>query len=382
MDWIPLVKPSYGASEEAQVLQALHHGRLEGDGPFTKKVHQHFETHDKIKKALFTTSCTDALELSALLLNLMPGDEVIVPSYTFVSTAHAFALRGAKIVFADSEAHHPNVSLDSIRQKITPRTKAVVPVHYAGFSCDMEGLMDLSRKHGFIVIADAAQAFDSKYKGSSLLSWGHMSTLSFHQTKNLSCGEGGLLAINDERFIHRAEIIREKGTNRSAFFRGEVDKYNCVDIGSSYLGSDLHAALLCGQLDHYQKIQSQRMQIWQRFHEELAPLSSKLELPRSTPHSVHNAHCYYVVCQSLQERTALTQALKERQIGATFHYLSLHKSPYYKSMHDGTELPMSDRYTDCLLRLPLYPGLKDDEFKHIVHSIKEFYNASSRKSLA
>ncbi len=374
MEWIPLVKASYGLTEENELLKSLRSGHLQGDGPSTKKVHRFFEDHYKIERALFTTSCTDALELSALLLDLKPGDEVIVPSYTFVSTANAFALRGAKIVFADSRPDHPNVSMDCIRKLITPRTRAVVPVHYAGFACEMDELMKLAEQKNFIVIADAAQAIESTHQGRPTIAWGHMSTLSFHQTKNVSCGEGGMLIVNDKRFSLRAEILREKGTNRAAFFRGEVDKYNCVDMGSSYLASDLLAGVLWGQLQRLPELQSARHKIWKTYAEKLAPLADKVELPKLLPNTEHNAHCYYLVCKNLSERTRLNQFLKDRQIGATFHYISLHKSPYYGPKHDGRELPQSDRYTDGLLRLPLFPTMTDAEVNHVVDSIKAFFS--------
>jgi len=373
MDWIPLCKADYGPEEEKEMLYCLHLGRLEGDGSYTKKIHQFFQETYGIKKALFTTSCTDALELSALLLDIKPGDEVIVPSYTFVSTAHAFALRGAKILFADSEIDNPNISMESVKKLLSPRTKAVVPVHYAGFSCDMEQLMSLATKHQFIVIADAAQAIDSTYLNKPTVTWGHMSTLSFHQTKNISCGEGGLLAINDEKFAHRAEILREKGTNRSAFFRGEVDKYNCVDIGSSYLGSDLLASILTAQIQKMPKIQQARHKIWHQYHESFQALRGKVQLPKILSTGQHNAHCYFLVCKNLEERTQLNQFLKDQKIGATFHYLSLHKSPYYGRTYTGADLPMADRYTDCLLRLPLFPNMTAEEVTHVIHSLKKFF---------
>ncbi len=375
MEWIPLVRPSYGATEEKELLNCFHQGRLEGDGPYTKKIHQFFQQTYQIEKALFTTSCTDALELAALLLDIKPGDEVIIPSYTFVSTAHAFALRGAKIVFIDSQPDHPNVSIEAIRKALTPRTRAVVPVHYAGFSCEMDQLMKLSAEKNFIVIADAAQAIESKYLGKPAIAWGHMSTLSFHQTKNISCGEGGMLIINDKKFAKRAEILREKGTNRSAFFRGEVDKYNCIDIGSSYLGSDLLASILWAQLERREELQLARHKIWKAYHEKLAPLANagKIVLPKILPNTEHNAHCYYVICKDLEERTQLITFLKDRQIGAVFHYLSLHKSPYYLPLHDGRDLPMSDHYTDALLRLPLFPTMTEAELDHVIRSIHDFF---------
>ncbi len=375
-DWIPLTKPNYSSPEEEEVLASLRLGLLQGDGPYSKKIHRFFEDTYGVQKALFTSSCTDALELSALLLDLNPGDEVIVPSYTFVSSAHAFRLRGAKIVFADSCQDHPNLSIEEVKKLLSPRTKAVVPVHYAGFACEMEELMALAQQHHFVVIADAAQAIDATYKGKPLISWGHMSTLSFHQTKNISCGEGGLLAINDSRFIHRSEILREKGTNRCAFFRGEVDKYNCVDIGSSYLGSDLLASLLWAQLGKRQEILFKRKKIWNTYHSSFADLDNVIQRPTILPETEHNGHCYFLLCRDIEEQTQLSQFLKDRKIGATFHYMALHDSPYYKPLHDGRELPWSHRYSDTLLRLPLFPTMTQQEVDHVIHSVRAYFEKS------
>jgi dTDP-4-amino-4,6-dideoxygalactose transaminase len=368
---IPFTKASYTSLEETSVLEAIRSGRLEGDGPATKKIHQFFESKYGFRKTLFTTSCTDALELAALLLDIQPGDEVIVPSYTFVSSAHAFALRGAKIIFVDSLADHPNLDLDDVEKRITSKTKVVVPVHYAGMACDMNRLMQLSQKHGFYVVEDAAQCVDAFYDSKPAGSFGHLSAFSFHQTKNVSAGEGGLLAINDPKFIHRAEILREKGTNRSAFFRGEVDKYTCVDIGSSFLASDLNAALLLAQLQRLSEIQEKRLRIWNRYNQELQNIPATL--PRFDVSKVrHNAHCFYLVCRSLQERTALIAHLNAHQISAPFHYVSLHRSPFYSKQGPQRELSNADRYTDCLVRLPLFAELTDKDQTRIIETVRNF----------
>lgn len=373
MDFIPLTKPSHGEHEEQEALKAIRSGKLEGDGPYTKLIHKFFEDRYKVEKALFTTSCTDALELSALLLDIQPGDEVILPSYTFVSTAHAFALRGAKIVFADSQSEHPNLDLSEVKRLLTKKTKVVVPVHYAGVACDMDELMGMAKDHGFFVVEDAAQAIESKYKGRYVGTHGHLATFSFHQTKNICCGEGGLLLVNDKRFAHRAEILREKGTNRSAFFRGEVDKYTCVDIGSSFLGSDLNASVLWAQLQRLDEIQSKRIANWNYYASSLKILSEKVKLPTVPAEREHNAHCFYLICSSLEERTELIAHLKSRSIAAPFHYVSLHRSPFYSKMHDGSTLKNCDRYTDCLVRLPLYSDLTEEQRERVISALLDFY---------
>jgi dTDP-4-amino-4,6-dideoxygalactose transaminase len=382
MQWIPLTKANYTSLEETEVLTAIRTGHLEGDGPYTKKIHQFFTDRYQCKKALMTTSGTDALELAALLLDLKPDDEVIVPSYTFVSSAHAFALRGAKIIFADSEPNHPNISIDSIKKLITKKTKAVVPVHYAGFACDMEALMKLSEEHGFFVVADAAQAIESKYQNKSIAQWGHLVAYSFHQTKNVSSGEGGILLINDDRFVKRAEIIREKGTNRSAFFRGEVDKYTCVDIGSSFLASDLNASLLWGQLQRLDEIQKARMNIWNHYHQSFQKIKEtakeQVQLPVLLKNCEHNAHCYFLICKNLEQRTKLIGHLKALNIAAPFHYISLHKSPFYQEQFkklNMTEplLPQADHFTDNLVRLPLFPTMTESEIQHVTNSVLSFF---------
>jgi dTDP-4-amino-4,6-dideoxygalactose transaminase len=368
---IPFNKPYLHGRELVYIAQAVASGKISGDGLFTRKCHEFFERKYDFGKALMTTSCTDAIEMSAILLNIQAGDEVIVPAFTFVSSANAFALRGAKIIFADSDADNPNVSVNAIEALITPRTKAIVVVHYAGVACDMDPILALAAQHGIPVVEDAAQAIDSYYKGRALGGIGAMGTFSFHETKNVIAGEGGLLAINDPTFIHRAEIIREKGTNRSSFFRGEVDKYGWVDIGSSFLPSDIISAYLFAQLEDLDTIQSRRKQIWQQYWDALAPLLPKfgVGLPVIPDYATNNAHMFYLVCPSLEVRTRLIEGLKNQGIHAVFHYLSLHSSPYYSNKHDGRSIPNSDRFSDCLIRLPLFYELSEEQCTFVSEKI-------------
>lgn len=360
---IPFNKPHLTGKEAHYMYQAVAEGKLSGNGAFTKKCQQFFEERYGFKKCLLTTSCTDALEMAAILCDIHPGDEVIVPSYTFVSSALAFVRAGAKIVFADSMREHPNIDAEQIETLVTPRTKAIVPVHYAGVACDMDRIMEIANKYNLIVVEDAAQAIDSYYKGRPLGSIGHLAAFSFHETKNIISGEGGMLCINDERFIRRAEIIWEKGTNRAEFFRGEVNKYGWVDTGSSFLPSEVIAAFLWAQLENLDDIQSRRKHLWNLYHSCLSPLASRLSpmfaLPTIPDYATNNAHMFYLVCNNLEERTALIKHLKDNGILAVFHYLSLHSSPYYQDKHDGRALPECDRYADCLVRLPMYYDLED-----------------------
>ena len=373
---IPFNKPFLTGKEGHYIYQAVLSGKISGDGVFTKRCHKFFEDRYGFKKCLLTTSCTDALELAALLIDLQPGDEVIMPSYTFVSTANAFVLRGAKIVFCDSRKDHPGIDEDLIEQLVTTKTKAIVPVHYAGVACDMDKIMDIAAKSGLYVIEDAAQAIDSYYTGRDgikkpLGSIGHMAAFSFHETKNIMSGEGGMLAINDKRFVDRAEIIREKGTNRSQFFRGEVDKYGWVDIGSSFLPSDIIAAFLFAQLENLDEIQAKRKMIWDTYYENLQPsmAAGYLRLPFIPPFATNNSHMFYIVLNNIEERTKLIASLKSNGINAVFHYISLHNSPYYADKHDGRSLPETDRYTDCILRLPLYYELTKEDILFICDTI-------------
>lgn len=377
---IPFNKPYLTGEEQKYIGQALSSGKLSGNGDFTRKCQALLEKKYGLRKTLLTTSCTDALELASLLIDLKPGDEVIVPSYTFVSSANAFALRGAKLVFADSKKEHPNINPDTLESLITPRTRALVPVHYGGQACDMVKIMALADKYQLWVVEDAAQAIDSHFRaqdvpadGKFLGGIGHLGAFSFHDTKNIIAGEGGALAINHEPFVKRAEILWEKGTNRSAFFRGEVDKYGWVDVGSSFLPSELIAAFLLSQLENVTKIQQMRMAAWNAYRTALAPLEKKGVLVM--PELPHNAHLFYLVCRSLDERTALIAHLKAQGIASVFHYLSLHKSPYFAGKHDGRDLANADRFTDCLLRLPMYAELGNAGAERVAGAILEFYAA-------
>lgn len=373
---IPFNKPHLTGKEAHYMYQAVAEGKLSGNGAFTKRCQQFFEDRYGFKKCLLTTSCTDALEMAAILCDIQSGDEVIVPSYTFVSSALAFVRAGAKIIFADSMKENPNIDAEKIESLITPRTKAIVPVHYAGVACDMDRIMEIANKHNLIVVEDAAQAIDSYYKGRPLGAIGHLSAFSFHETKNIIAGEGGMLCINDERFIRRAEIIWEKGTNRAEFFRGEVNKYGWVDTGSSFLPSEVIAAFLWAQLEHLDEIQARRKHLWELYNTCLLPLTSnispKLALPVIPSYATNNAHMFYLVCNSLEDRTALIKQLKNNGVLAVFHYLSLHSSPYYQDKHDGRDLLQCDRYADCLVRLPMYYDLKDEDVVEICRLIKEF----------
>lgn len=378
---IPFNKPFLTGKEAHYMYQAVYTGKLSGNGVFTKKCQEFFETKYGFKKCLLTTSCTDALEMAAILCDVKPGDEVIVPSYTFVSSALAFVRQGAKIVFADSMQNNPNIDAEKVEALITPKTKVIVPVHYAGVACDMDRIMEIVNRHNILVVEDAAQAIDSYYKGRPLGSIGHFGCFSFHETKNVTAGgEGGLLVINDERFIRRAEIIWEKGTNRAEFFRGMVNKYGWVDTGSSFLPSEINAAFLLAQLEQLDEIQSRRKTIWKMYHEGLKDLAERgfIQLPMIPDYATNNGHMFYFVCRNLEERTKLLAYLKDNGVLAVFHYLSLHLSSYYKEhSEDIPELPNCDHFADCLVRLPLFYELKDDECQIIVELVKNFYEGNN-----
>jgi dTDP-4-amino-4,6-dideoxygalactose transaminase len=378
---IPFNKPYLTGRETEYISQAVASGKISGDGIFTKKVHTFFEGKYGFRKVLLTTSCTDALEMAAILINIQLGDEVIMPSYTFVSTANAFVLRGAKIVFADSSEEHPNIDVTQIEKLITPRTRAIVPVHYAGVACDMDVIMELATKYQLFVIEDAAQAIDSFYTGKDGLkkplgSIGHLAAFSFHETKNIISGEGGMLVINDERFIKRAEIIREKGTNRSAFFRGEIDKYGWVDIGSSFLPSDIIAAFLWAQLENLGEIQAKRKQIWERYQQKLANGSTQYKLPFIFKGATNNAHMFYLLTENQNERDELIHFLRGNNIHPVFHYISLHGSTYFNETNNAniSDLKNSDKYSGLLVRLPMYFELGLEQVDFICSKILEFYN--------
>lgn len=368
-------KPYLTGKETKYILESVETRKISGDGLFTKRCHDFFEKKFGFKKVLLTTSCTDALEMAAILINTNAGDEIIAPSYTFVSSVNAFVLRGAKIVFCDSETDTPNIDISKIEELITPKTKAIIVVHYAGIAVDMDPLMELARRHNIFIIEDAAHSIDSYYKGRPLGSIGHLAAFSFHETKNVISGEGGMLVINDERFSERAEIIREKGTNRSAFFRGEVDKYGWVDIGSSFLPSDIIAAFLYAQLENLNDIQKKRKYVWDYYFKYLKELSEKgfFKFQKLPDFATNNAHMFYILCRSPEERDKLIIYLKSKEIYAVFHYLSLDKSPFYKDKTENHEMKNSDYYTDHLLRLPLYYELSDDDLNYVIENIKTYY---------
>ena len=367
---IPFNKPFLSGLETDYIKDAVTTGKISGNGKYTKLCHSYFEKKLEVRKCLMTTSCTDALEMAAILLNIKSGDEVILPSYTFVSTANAFELRGAKLVFADSDDVNPNISVKEVEQLITAKTKAIVVVHYAGVSCDMDAIMDLANQHNIFVVEDAAQAIDSFYKNKPLGSIGHLGAFSFHETKNIISGEGGLLTINDTRFTDRAEIIWEKGTNRSAFFRGEVDQYGWVDIGSSFLPSEVISAFLYAQLECLEKIQKKRKAIWDYYYQGLKG-ELNIQLPHIPEFATNNGSMFYLVCNSLELRNRIIKALKKENILAVFHYLSLHKSPYFESKHGSRVLKNSDRYSDCLLRLPFYYDLEEKDQLRIILIVRK-----------
>lgn len=377
---IPFNKPFIIGKELIYIEEAVKSGKISGDGIFTKKCQQFFEQKYHFPKVLMTTSCTDALEMAAILCNVEPGDEVIVPSYTFVSSANAFALRGAKIVFVDSCHDNPNIDPVEIEKHITEKTKVIVPVHYAGVACDMEKIMDLAHRHNLLVVEDAAQAIDSYYTFSdgtrkALGSIGHFAAFSFHETKNIIAGEGGMLAINDPQYFDRAEVIREKGTNRSAFFRGEVNKYGWVDLGSSFLPSEIISAFLYAQLENLEIIQKKRLEIWNNYQNGLLSLQSEgfITLPDMPSYATNNAHMYYIVCKNYDERTRLIQYLKAQDIHPVFHYLSLNKSDFFLANNPKIDIPNSDHFTDCLLRLPFYYELSEIEQNKVIELINSFF---------
>ena len=390
---IPFNRPYLTGQEADYVRQAFEDGKLSGNGAFTKRCQAFLEKRYGFKKCLLTTSGTDALEMAAILTGVGPGDEVIVPSYTFVSTALAFLRCGAKVVFADSRDDEPNIDTAKIESLITPRTKVIAPVHYAGCACDMDAIMAIANRHNLLVVEDAAQAIDSFYESQvkvegegeqrnvsnstvrlqntthrrALGSIGHLGCFSFHETKNIISGEGGMLTINDERFIRRAEIIWEKGTNRAEFFRGEVNKYGWVDIGSSFLPAESVAAFLWAQLEHLDEIQAERKRLWENYWEFLEDLRRKtgdaFALPKIPEYATNNAHMFYLLFPDLAKRSDFIAKMKAQDVSCVFHYLPLHSSEYYKARHDGRSLPNCDRYADTLVRLPLYYGLGPDQDK-------------------
>jgi dTDP-4-amino-4,6-dideoxygalactose transaminase len=371
---IPFNKPHITGKETDYVVQAVSSGHISGNGIFTNKCQNFFETRYGFKKCLLTSSCTDALEMAAILCDIKPGDEVIVPAFTFVSTALAFIRQGAKIILADSRNDIPNIDTEKIEKLITSKTKAIVPVHYAGYACDMDKIMDISQKYGLLVIEDAAHAIDSFYRGRPLGSIGHFATFSFHETKNITSGEGGMLVINNDSFIKRAEIIWEKGTNRNAFFRGEINKYEWVDTGSSFLPSEIMAAFLWSQIECLVEIQNKRKKLWNLYYQLLCNSPVRDRLQDCPDHESVNANIFYLVCDSLEERTELIERLKSAGIQAVFHYTGLHNSIYYKSHYSvETRLPNCDNYAERLLRLPLFYDLQEDSIRYICAEIISYY---------
>lgn len=376
---IPFNKPYLPYISILNMIRSAFGGTIAGNGRFTKQCHHFFEQRFGFKKVLLTSSCTDALEMAAILCNIEPGDEVIMPSFTFMSTANAFLLRGAKVIFADTLPDIPNIDPRQIERLITPQTKAVVVVHYSGLACDMTQIKAICDQHGLFLIEDAAHAIDSFHSGRPLGSIGHLGTFSFHETKNIISGEGGLLIINDEAMQKRAEIIWEKGTNRAAFYRGEVDKYGWVDIGSSFLPSDAVAGFLYTQLLRFDKIQSKRKRIWQRYHELLQPLEERGRITRPIVPSFGtvNGNMYYILTQSIHERDALLLFLKQNGIAAVFHYLPLHASRYFVDKHDGRQLPHTEKFSNCIVRLPFFNDLSYTKQKRIVRTLTEFFNKTN-----
>jgi dTDP-4-amino-4,6-dideoxygalactose transaminase len=373
---IPFNRAFIAGTEKEYIDAAINFNSLSGNGIFTAKCHRWLEVSFFAEKALLTHSCTAALEMSAILAEIEPGDEVIMPSYTFVSTANAFLLRGGVPVFVDIKPETMNIDESLIEKAITEKTKVIVPVHYAGVACAMDEILSLAEKYNLLVIEDAAQAMQCTYKGRSLGSMGQLATLSFHETKNINCGEGGALLINDAHFTKRAEIIWQKGTNRNQFFRGEVDKYSWVDIGSSFLPSELNAAFLFAQMEMAEAVTAKRLDLWKKYHAELMPLSDsgKLEIPVIAENCRHNAHMFYIKTKDLQERTALIQHLKAQGITSVFHYVPLHTSAAgAKYSRFSGEDKYTTRESERLLRLPLYYELSKKEVAFIVQSIKDFY---------
>jgi len=385
-------RPHMTGKETEYIRQAVLDGKISGNGEFTKRCQAFFEQRYDFRKCLLTTSGTDALEMAAILTGVGPGDEVIVPSYTFVSTALAFIRCGAKVVFADSRPDEPNLDVTKVEALITPRTKVVVPVHYAGCACDMDAVMALAEKYNLLVVEDAAQAVDSFHTSGGdaasplkrpLGGIGHFGCFSFHETKNIISGEGGMLVVNDERFVRRAEIIWEKGTNRAEFFRGEVNKYGWVDTGSSFLPTEIVSAFLWAQLEHLDEIQTERKRLWQNYWDFFAEMgltadsadlrgldSGALHLPKIPEYATNNAHMFYLLFPDLEKRTDFIAKMRARDILTVFHYLPLHSSEFYKAKHDGRVLPNCDRYADTLVRLPLYYDLGPDQDR-VFAAIKE-----------
>ncbi|GHV86408.1 dTDP-4-amino-4,6-dideoxygalactose transaminase [Spirochaetia bacterium] len=378
---IPFNIPPYLGTEMEYIQLVLENKKLCGDGSFTKDCHRWFIENTGTVQALLTTSCTHALEMAAILAEIKSGDEVIMPSYTFVSTANAFVLRGAKIVFVDIRPDTMNIDENLIEAAITTKTKAIVPMHYAGVSCEMDTILDIANKYNLVVIEDAAQGIGSSYKGRSLGSIGDMGCYSFHETKNVSCGEGGALLIQDESLVERAEIIREKGTNRSKFWRGQIDKYTWVDIGSSYLPSEFNAAYLYMQLQNIEKINKDRLKTWNHYNESLKPLAQKgfIESPVIPQECQHNAHMFYIKVKDVEERSSLIDYLKQHEIISVFHYIPLHSSPAGQrfGFFFGAD-KWTTKESERLLRLPIYYGMKEENVAYIIAKLTGYYENAKK----
>lgn len=373
---IPFNKPPYVGTEELYIGQAIQNEKISGDGPFTKKCHEWLEKNTRTSKALLTTSCTDALEMSAILCGIQPGDEVIMPSFTFVSTADAFVNRGAKIVFVDIRPDTMNMNEALLEQAITDKTKVIVPVHYAGVACEMDTILDIARRYQLKVVEDAAQCMCATYKGVPLGTLGDFGCYSYHETKNYSMGEGGAILIKDEKDIALAEIIREKGTNRSQFFRGEIDKYSWVEAGSSYLPSELNAAYLWAQLEKAAQINESRIKLWNQYYNGLLELSyrERIELPYIPNECEHNGHMFYIKTKNLEERTDLIQFLKKREILSVFHYVPLHTSKAGKKYGEFNGMDIfTTKESERLVRLPMYYGLEQQSVDYIIEQIYDYY---------
>jgi dTDP-4-amino-4,6-dideoxygalactose transaminase len=369
-------RPFITGRETHHLAQVAMSGKLSGNGPYTNLCHDFFEQRFGFRKVLLTTSCTDALEMAAILCDIQPGDEVIMPSYTFVSPANAFMLRGARIRFADTCPDYPNIDPAAVEQLITPKTRVILVVHYAGVACDMDAIMELAGRYNLLVVEDAAHSIDSFYKGRPLGSIGNFGAFSFHETKNIISGEGGMLVVNDEKYGRRAEIIWEKGTDRAAFSRGEVNKYGWKDIGSSFLPSEIIAAMLYAQLEQFDDIQKKRKDVWHHYYKYLKPLEDAglLKLPSIPDYATLNGNMFFILTKDPEERAALLSYLKKKGVFAVFHYLPLHSSDFFQDKHDGRILPNTDHFSDCIIRLPFYNEMKEDEIDYVAGKIKKFYN--------
>ena len=373
---IPFTKTYIAQNEKKYIEDVITLDRQSGDGKYSKLCNKILQAYSRKSYPLLTTSCTHSMEMSALLLNIKSGDEVIIPSYSFSSTANAFLLRGAKIIFCDSQENNPNINIKNLESLITKNTKACVIVHYAGVACPMDEILNIGKRYGIKIIEDAAQGIYAYYKKKPLGTIGDIGCLSFHDTKNVSCGEGGAIFVNDPSLNQSAEIIREKGTDRAAYFRGEIDKYGWKSLGSSYLLSDILAAKLLAQLEELEQITKQRKRIWKYYFNSLSKLEEQgqCRMPNIPGYANHNGHNFYLFCQSSKEQDALLVHLKRNGAQATFHYIALHGSPYYIDKYKGDPLPNADRFTECLVRLPIYPSLKYDNQARIIEAVYSFFN--------